>query len=33
MLIALTGALAGFFHVLAGPDHLAAVGPLAIESR
>lgn len=33
MLIALTGALAGFFHVLAGPDHLAAVGPLAIEGR
>lgn len=33
MLIALTGTLAGFFHVLAGPDHLAAVGPLAIESR
>lgn len=33
MLIALTGALAGFFHVLAGPDHLAAVGPLALEGR
>ena len=33
MLIALTGALAGLFHVLAGPDHLAAVGPLAIEGR
>jgi len=33
MLTALTGALAGFFHVLAGPDHLAAVGPLAIEGR
>ena len=29
----ITGALAGFFHVLAGPDHLAAVGPLAIEGR
>ena len=29
MLTAVTGALAGFFHVLAGPDHLAAVGPLA----
>ena len=29
----LTGALAGLFHVLAGPDHLAAVGPLAIEGR
>lgn len=33
MLTALTGAIAGFFHVLAGPDHLAAVGPLAIEGR
>ena len=33
MLIALTGALAGFVHVLAGPDHLAAVGPLAIDGR
>jgi hypothetical protein len=29
MLIALTGALAGLFHVLSGPDHLAAVAPLA----
>ena len=33
MLIALTGALAGLFHVLAGPDHLAAVAPLAVEER
>ena len=33
MLIAVTGALAGLFHVLAGPDHLAAVGPLALEDR
>jgi hypothetical protein len=33
VLIALTGALAGFVHVLAGPDHLAAVGPLAIDGR
>ena len=33
MLTVLTGALAGLFHVLTGPDHLAAVGPLAIESR
>ncbi len=30
-LIALTGALAGLFHVLSGPDHLAAVAPLAVE--
>lgn len=33
MLTALTGGLAGIFHVLAGPDHLAAVGPLAIDGR
>ena len=33
MLTALTGALAGLFHVLSGPDHLAAVGPLALEER
>lgn len=33
MLITLSGALAGFFHVLAGPDHLAAVAPLAVEER
>jgi hypothetical protein len=31
MLIGLTGALAGLFHVLSGPDHLAAVAPLAVE--
>jgi len=33
MLILLTGALAGLFHVLSGPDHLAAVAPLAINGR
>ena len=33
MLTAVTGALAGLFHVLAGPDHLAAVGPLALDGR
>lgn len=33
MRIVLTGALAGLFHVFAGPDHLAAVGPLAFEGR
>jgi hypothetical protein len=33
MLIAISGALAGFFHVLAGPDHLAAVAPLAVDGR
>ena len=33
MLTIMTGTMAGFFHVLAGADHLAAVGPLAIERR
>jgi hypothetical protein len=33
MLIAVTGMLAGFFHVLSGPDHLAAVAPLAAADR
>lgn len=33
MLTAITGALAGLFHVLSGPDHLAAVGPLAASGR
>ena len=33
MLTLVTGALAGFFHVLSGPDHLAAVAPLAIAGR
>jgi hypothetical protein len=33
MLIALTGAAAGLVHVLSGPDHLAAVAPLAVDGR
>jgi hypothetical protein len=33
MLTVLTGAVAGFFHVLSGPDHLAAVAPIAVEER
>ena len=33
MLTVVTGAFAGFLHVLAGPDHLAAVGPIAIADR
>src|SRR5688572_6585599 len=33
MLTLVTGAIAGFFHVLSGPDHLAAVAPLAVEDR
>jgi len=33
MLTLITGALAGLFHVLSGPDHLAAVAPLAASDR
>jgi hypothetical protein len=33
MLILVTGALAGLFHVLSGPDHLAAIAPLALDGR
>jgi hypothetical protein len=33
MLTLVTGTLAGFFHVLSGPDHLAAVAPLAAADR
>jgi hypothetical protein len=33
MLTALTAAIAGIVHVLSGPDHLAAVLPLAIADR
>jgi len=33
MLTVITGAAAGLFHVLSGPDHLAAVAPLAVEER
>jgi hypothetical protein len=33
MLIVITGAVAGLFHVLSGPDHLAAVAPLALDGR
>jgi amino acid transporter len=33
MLTLITGALAGAFHVLTGPDHLAAVAPLATLDR
>lgn len=31
MLALAAGLAAGFFHVLAGPDHLAAVAPLAVD--
>jgi hypothetical protein len=33
MLTLITGTLAGFFHVLSGPDHLAAVAPIALADR
>jgi hypothetical protein len=33
MFAALAGLAAGFFHVLAGPDHLAAVTPLAVGAE
>jgi hypothetical protein len=33
MLTVLTGAAAGLFHVLSGPDHLAAIAPLAVDDR
>lgn len=33
MVTALTAAMAGIVHVLSGPDHVAAVAPLAIEDR
>lgn len=33
MLIALTGLAAGIVHVITGPDHLAAIAPLSIESK
>jgi hypothetical protein len=33
MLTALTAAIAGIVHVLSGPDHIAAVAPLAMAER
>lgn len=33
MFAAIAGVAAGFFHVLAGPDHLAAVAPLAVGAE
>ena len=33
MLPVFTGLVAGVFHVLSGPDHLAAIAPLAAESQ
>jgi hypothetical protein len=33
MLTALAGILAGFLHVLSGPDHMAAIAPYATQGR
>jgi hypothetical protein len=33
MILVLAGLIAGFVHVLSGPDHLAAMAPYAIERR
>ena len=33
LLVVTTGLIAGALHVLAGPDHLAAIAPIAIKSR
>ncbi len=33
MLTVLSAALAGAVHVLSGPDHMAAVAPLAVADR
>src|SRR5688572_33146570 len=33
LLTLVTGAVAGFVHVLSGPDHLAAVTPMAVAGR
>jgi hypothetical protein len=33
MIAALAGLLAGFVHVLAGPDHLAAIAPYAVDGK
>ncbi len=33
MIAVLAGVAAGFLHVLAGPDHLAAVAPLAVDDE
>ena len=33
MTLALAGLIAGFLHVLSGPDHLAAIAPYAVEGQ
>lgn len=33
MLVIISGLLAGYVHVFSGPDHLAAISPVAIESK
>ena len=33
MILAIAGLVAGFVHVLSGPDHLAAIAPYAVDSK
>ncbi len=33
ILTLISGAIAGAYHVLSGPDHIAAVAPLALSAR
>ena len=33
MTLAFAGFLAGFVHVLSGPDHLAAIAPYAVDGK
>ena len=33
MMLVLAGLVAGFVHVLSGPDHLAAIAPYAVEAK
>jgi hydrogenase/urease accessory protein HupE len=33
MTLVFAGFLAGFLHVLSGPDHLAAIAPYSVDGR
>ena len=33
MTLVLAGLMAGFVHVLSGPDHLAAIAPYAVDGK
>ena len=33
MTLAIAGIVAGFIHVLSGPDHLAAIAPYAVDGK